>query len=187
MTPPLLARALVAVATAPAEYGSISGDLHEEYALLAAVHGRAIANRWYWSQAIRSLPSLLGLSRTEGGFLRALCLVLIIAATLVVMLLVGALTNGTLDHLYGGIAPLWLHFVASWCIAIVAGYFLCATTHSHGVRIAIETSFFFVAAFAVPSLMHISSTLYPLTWLLLLGVISSMTLGASLQHTARRL
>lgn len=187
MSPPLLARALIAAATDPAEYESISGDLHEEFTRLAALDGCAAANRWYWSQAIRSLPALLEISRQRGNAIRTICLALGIAATLLLMLLVGALVNGAIDHFFGGTAPLWLHFALSWCIALVAGYLLCTAARGHGVRIAIEASTFFVASFAVPSLMHISFPLYPLAWLLLLGVVPAMTLGASLHHAARRL
>src|SRR5260370_26631725 len=64
MTPPLVARALVAVATAPNDYESVAGDLYEEHARRVESTGRACADRWYWSQALRSIPWLLSYSRS---------------------------------------------------------------------------------------------------------------------------
>jgi hypothetical protein len=61
-----LAQALVAATAPPNDYESVAGDLHEEYlrrARFADVHA---ANRWYWSQALRSIPSLLSYSRARG-------------------------------------------------------------------------------------------------------------------------
>jgi hypothetical protein len=57
-TPPRLARAIVSLASEPADRPWILADLDEEFATLAAVDlGRA--RRWYWRQAATSLVPLV--------------------------------------------------------------------------------------------------------------------------------
>ena len=60
MTPPRIPRVLVGAAVDPVERRYVLSDLEEEYEALSAARGRAVANRWYWSQALRSVPPSLG-------------------------------------------------------------------------------------------------------------------------------
>jgi len=57
--PPWLATQLFYRFLEPAECDAMLGDLFEEYLLRAAVSPQA-AVRWYWKQALRSVPVLLG-------------------------------------------------------------------------------------------------------------------------------
>lgn len=67
MTSPFVPRALLAAVTPPLDYDSVAGDLYEEYTWRVGSAGRSCANRWYWSQAFRSVPSLLAYSRSSGS------------------------------------------------------------------------------------------------------------------------
>ena len=59
INPPWLATQLLCRVLAAGERDAVLGDLLEEFALRASVSSRQAA-RWYWSQALRSLPILLG-------------------------------------------------------------------------------------------------------------------------------
>ncbi len=59
MTPPRLARALLSMATRPADRAFLLKDLDEELAQLTAERGPSAARRWYWRQAITSMVPLL--------------------------------------------------------------------------------------------------------------------------------
>ena len=57
-TPPRLAEMVLETLLPSDEHDALIGDLHEEYALRASVSGAA-ASRWYWSQVLRSSPSIV--------------------------------------------------------------------------------------------------------------------------------
>jgi len=186
--PPLVPRALVAAVATQSDYECLAGDLCEEYSQRVESFGAAAADRWYWSQALRSVPTLLVLSRSDDSLVDSLKIGALVVATLVATILVGALANGALDSFFNGsYAPLWLHFAASWSIVLLAGYALAYLARRRSVRLAIGAALFFVAAFAIPSALGLSGRIYPLAWLLLLGTIPAMTAGASLGHVLRRL
>jgi len=56
--PPRLATWIVTLLAPPAEAEAIVGDLHEEFAPLAAQHGAASARRWYWRHSVRAAGHL---------------------------------------------------------------------------------------------------------------------------------
>lgn len=187
MNPPLLPRALIAAFAAEDHYECLVGDLNEEYAQHVAERGRRDADCWYWSQTIRSFPSLLVSPAPRRSIFAQVKAGVAIVATLCAMLIVGAIVNGALDGLANGRASLWLHFLASWITVLFAGYALGIVCRNRDARIAIAASVIFVACFAIPSALRLSGPLYPAAWLLLLGTIPTMTLGASLSFTIRRL
>jgi hypothetical protein len=57
--PPFAERLLVGFLTDPALGDAILGDLTEEWRTRITRDGRAAADRWYWGQAIRTMPHLL--------------------------------------------------------------------------------------------------------------------------------
>lgn len=65
-SPPRLAVWLVGLFTSDQEAESIPGDLQEEFSHLALKSGIAVARRWYWRQALRTIAHLSG-----GAFLCA--------------------------------------------------------------------------------------------------------------------
>lgn len=58
LSPPALARALLALAAAPADRAALIGDLEEEFAAISGL-SRHRARAWYWRQAALSAPHLL--------------------------------------------------------------------------------------------------------------------------------
>ena len=59
MIPPRIPRILLSLVVDPTERRYVLSDLHEEYDALAESLGRVAADRWYWSQALRSVwPSI---------------------------------------------------------------------------------------------------------------------------------
>ena len=58
--PPRLALWLVNLFAAGEEAESILGDLLEEYSQLASKSGSAVARRWYWRQAVKTIAHLGG-------------------------------------------------------------------------------------------------------------------------------
>jgi hypothetical protein len=72
---------------------AITGDLLEERAELAAVHGERSADRWMWQQILRSVPLFVQAAVRDGGLrLLAAMLGAALAALLAVSLLIGAST-----------------------------------------------------------------------------------------------
>jgi putative ABC transport system permease protein len=61
MTPPALARRLLLRLLPPADRSAILGDLDEEFAHVCGEAGPRAARRWYWRQALTSVPSIIRL------------------------------------------------------------------------------------------------------------------------------
>jgi hypothetical protein len=59
-SPPRLAAWLVGLFTSAQEAESIPADLQEEFSHLALKSGIAVARRWYWRQALRTIAHLSG-------------------------------------------------------------------------------------------------------------------------------
>ena len=57
--PPFAERVLLGFLTDPALGDAIPGDLTEEWQTRITRDGRMYADRWYWGQAIRTMPHLL--------------------------------------------------------------------------------------------------------------------------------
>ncbi len=187
MTPPVLAQALVAATAPPNDYESVAGDLHEEYVRLTHCAGEAAANRWYWSQALRSIPSLLSYSRLHRSIATGLVTASVALAVLVAMLLAVEPIQHLLLAAFGGSrSPMWALFSAEWLNAALFGAILASAVRSGGIRLALWSSLFFIAAIVVPTFLGYSSRLPLYEWLLIVGLIPSMSTGAGLYQIIRR-
>jgi hypothetical protein len=185
VTPPFVARALLAAATPPADYESVAGDLYEEYGRRVASTGRAFADRWYWSQALRSVPSLLMYSRSRSSFAANAATGAIIVCLLLAMLLCKETIDGAIYALYRN-AGRWSFFLADWSDAALFGAALAAIVRSQGLRLTLIASLVLVAGFALPIVLGLSAPIHPLAWLLLLGAIPAMSFGAAAYQVVRR-
>lgn len=190
MRPPHLAEVLVAAIAAPNDYESIAGDLHEEYLRYVHSSSTRVANRWYWSQVLLSIPSLLTYSRTHRSALRAVGVGLTVIAVLVAMLLATIPIDAFLQAVYGSLArcPLAVTLCADWIDAAVFGAVLGLIVRSGGMRLAFWAAALLVLAFAVPALLGFPSSQAPLpAWVLLGGTVPAMCAGAGLCQVAIRL
>jgi hypothetical protein len=187
MRPPVVAAALIAAAAAPNDYESIAGDLHEEYVRYVRLGSMRAANRWYWSQALLSIPSLLSYSRVHRSALRAIGIGLTAVGVLIAMLLATVPINALLDAIFGARCPLSVQFCAYWTDAVVFGAVLSLIVRSGGVRLAFWAALLLVLSFVVPALLGFPSSQAPLpAWVLLGGVIPAMCAGAGLCQVATR-
>ena len=186
MNPPFVPRALVAAAAPPSDYDVIDGDLYEEYLARVRRSGTAKANRWYWSQAVRSIPALLSYSRTKSTLAGALSLTAIVIAVLFCMLFAKDAVDSMIDRLSQHGMPAEAYFLLDWLIAAVFGAILAALVRTRGVRLALGASIFLVVAFALPILAGVSPRLPLVAWILLLGAVPAMTLGAAAFQVIRR-
>lgn len=66
MNPPVWARWLLLAVAGEQEAEFVAGDLHEEFVLLCAAHGRRQGRRWYSSQVLRSVAPLWNLRMRKG-------------------------------------------------------------------------------------------------------------------------
>jgi hypothetical protein len=186
MTPPFLARAIVAAVAPPLDYDVVSGDLHEEYVRRAASNGAA-ADLWYWSQTLRSVPSLLSYSRS-GSLASNLASGLIVAGVLLAMLVANELVGDVVHRFYGEASGLgaWPYFVTGWLVAVLAGAVLAAAVRSQGIRLALVAAGAFVAVVAVPIAFSFSSPLTLPTWILVLGAVPALCAGTATYQIIRR-
>lgn len=187
MRPPVVAEALVAAVAPPNDYESIAGDLHEEYLRYARLSSRRAANRWYWSQVLLSIPSLLSYSRAHRSALYAIGVGLTVLAVLIAMLLATVPINALLQAIFGSRCPLGVQFCADWIDAAVFGAVLALIVRSGGVRLAFWAASLLVLAFAVPALLGFPSSQAPLpAWILLGGAVPAMCAGAALYQVGSR-
>ena len=188
MTPPLLARTLVTAVAPPADFESVLGDLQEEYAQRCDAAGRSSADRWYWSQALRSVPSLLAYSRVSPSFAANVLTATLVALLLVAMLVIAELLGDATFALYRHVAGVraWPFFVTGWVDAAAFGAIIAVIWPSRGVRLTVFASLWLVAAIAIPIFLGFSRPLSAPTWLLLLGAVPAMASGTALFHVLRR-
>jgi hypothetical protein len=189
VSPPVVAEALIAAFAARNEFESVAGDLHEEYLRYARANGTRAANRWYWSQVLLSIPSLLSYSRARRSALRTLGSGLVGLAILIAMMLATLPINWLLAVIFGSPdrSPLWFTFCAFWMDALLFGAVLALIVRNDGVRIAFFAASFFVLCFAVPALLGNASSQAPLVaWIVLGGVVPAMCIGAGLFQAAIR-
>lgn len=187
MTSPHVARVLLAACTPRADYECVIGDLEEEYGARVSQEGRLRADRWYWSQALRSLPALLSYSRTGGPPHRRLSSVATVAALLIAMLAAKDVLDRVIDLAlpHAGL-PLPAYYVLDWTIAAAAGSFLAHVLRDHPLRLALLASCGLVAAFGIPIALDVSPPITPPAWILLLGTIPSMSAGAAMKRIFSR-
>lgn len=185
MTPPIIAHALIAAAAPPSDYDVIAGDLHEEYLRRVQAHGVEHANRWYWSQALRSIPTLLSYSRAPRSFTSTMSSYGAVVAILFGMLF----AKDFIDELVHRSQPLLsstAYFFIDWAIAAIFGLILAMVLNRGGVRVALGASIFMLLAFALPIVIGVSPRLPIGVWILLLGAIPAMALGAGTLQVIRR-
>ena len=192
MTPPVVARLLVVAVAPPRDYESIAGDLHEEYVQRVDAGGRVAADRWYWSQTIRSIPSLLSYSRVRGSFMTIVATVVVFLVFMLAMVLCASLVLGEfLQYAYstwGGsaLAWSWVGVFGAWIVAAMFGGILSAILRGHGHRLTIAAAIVLALAFIVPPLLGQSAPLDPWQWLLLLGAVPAIGVGATTFQLIRR-
>jgi hypothetical protein len=186
MTPPFIPRALIAAAAPPTDYDVIEGDLHEEYIARVRTLGAAEANRWYWSQALRSIFPLLSCFRVQ----RSVRTTLATSGIVVVLLFAMLFTKDFVDELIAKLShhsfPASLYFALDWFVAAAFGLILAAVVRAGGVRLAGGAALFMLSAFALPILIGVSPRLPVAAWVLLVGAIPAMSLGAATFQVIRR-
>lgn len=180
MKPPALAQALVAAAAPSGDCEIVAGDLHEEYLRILHSRGAKDARRWYWSQALLSIPPLLSYSRSRTSALGQVRIALITLVVLAAMLVV---------HVF--IDQNFLQLAVKICIdyanAALFGAFLARLVGTDGLRVAFFGSVFLVLCFVVPALAgHPGSQAPFVAWIVLCGAIPAMCLGAGLYQFIRR-
>ena len=186
--PPLFPAVLLAAAQ-PLDYESISGDLDEEYHLRTQSLGRTSADRWYWSQVMRSLPSLLSYSRARNTPAGNVAVAVTVACLLFIMLFFKELVDSAIHAVYHPAVSsvhIWPYFPADWLVAVLFGALLVAMVRPHEIRIAIIAPLVLVSAFVLPIILGLSPPLSALTWLLILGAIPAMTAGGLVYHFLRK-
>lgn len=131
--PPRLAEALAECLIADAALRDAAlGDLAEDFTVRAEANGHAAARAWYWSQVVRSAPSLAAFGTTAArGLSRAALTWLRFVASVVLGYAVLAALVGLLDIWMMGLLrdpagipwlmPVW-SLVSGAASAVVAGY-----------------------------------------------------------------
>lgn len=185
MNPPWIAEALIAAAAPAADYEIIAGDLHEEYAERMRSSGEVRANRWYWSQVLRSIPALLSYSRGPRSRLESAMAIGAGAVVLLGMLYVRESINSWIAAMHPAGFPHWLYILVDWSIAAFFGAILAVTVRAHGVRAAAYASSALVLAIVIPTLLGFSSRLPIYAWVLIFGAVPAMSLGAAASQIAR--
>ncbi len=190
MNPPLVPRLIITAIVAPADYESVLGDLHEEYTWRAARGGRAEAHRWYWSQSLRSVPSLLSYSRAGRSPVTAARTVVVAGITVFVMVLCDDFVSETLSRVFACTSVeafcAWPFIVSAWAVAALFGAILSSFVRSQSVRPTLFASLALVASVAIPTAFGYSSPLPLVEWFLLLSVIPVMGVGSAIYQIVRR-
>ena len=189
MKPPVFARALLAAVASSNDYEIVAGDLHEEYVGIAQSSGAREANRWYWAQALRSVPSLLSYSRSSRSSLRRISVALIAFAVLIAMFAALALIDLAFERFLGDMRrfPDWIWLCIDYADTVLFGAILAWLVRTDGVRVSFFAALFLVFCFVAPALAgHPGSELSRTDWILLLTVIPTMCFGAALYQIARR-
>lgn len=187
MNAPLLPRLLLAATVPAADSESVLGDLNEEYMERRGRSSRGDADSWYWSQTLRSIPALLSYSRNDVAWQSRAVTAVIVVAVLVGMLFAKDLLDRSLDALRpNGSLPAALYFGIDWGIAALFGGFLATIVRYHPVRLAMISSAVLAAAIAAPGVLDAAPLLTLPAWILLLGAIPAMSLGAATVRTFRK-
>lgn len=197
MMPPHLAeRMLRAVLAENAELReAILGDLAEGWSMQASASSARAADRWYWEQTMRSLPSLMVLwGRTAGPLrLTAIAASAVVARLFLLMLQFAALTIVTAATSGRSSVATALAIVA-WCLgaATLTGYVVRRMGARDAViRIAVLCIATFVLHVVSPNLIRTAMPMW-LYWittapLSVIGIIVGATLGRHLLARPRPL
>ena len=185
MRPPAFAQALLSAVAPSHDYEIVAGDLHEEYLSIARSKGAKAANRWYWAQSLLSIPSLLSYSRWNVSAFRRVGITLISLAVLAAFLAVLM----AIDTIFGGSNQIstWAWVCINYLSAIVFGAVLAWIVRTDGVRVTFFASVFLVLCFVVPAVAGHPESQAPLSsWIVLLGAVPSMCIGAAISMVIRR-
>ena len=185
MRPPAFAQALLSAVAPSHDHEIVAGDLHEEYLSIASSRGAKVANRWYWAQTLLSIPSLLSYSRANTSALRRIGITLTSLAILVALLTVLM----AVDTIFGGSGQIsiWALVCVNYLSAIVFGAVLAWIVRADGVRVTFFTSVFLVLCFVIPAVAGHRGSQAPLwSWVVLLGAVPSMCIGAAISMLIRR-
>jgi hypothetical protein len=187
MRPPALAEALVAAAAPSRDYEMIAGDLYEEYRRIVSLRGRSAANCWYWTETLRSLPSLLSYCRSDKSAFRAIGVAFTSLAILVTMLVVITAIDIMLQRMFGvGDIPRYISLCVNYGDALLFGAILAALVRNDGPRVAFFASLFLVLCFVVPALAgNPHSQAPPSAWIQLCGAIPAMCVGAAVYQAVK--
>jgi hypothetical protein len=194
VTPPIVARLLVIAIAPPRDYDSVAGDLHEEYLHRATTDGRVAANRWYWSQAIRSIPSLLWYSRARHSLVPTIAMIILFLVLLATMIISASLVTGELfDYVYtnlGGSVLAWscATVFGSWIVAAIFGAILSAIMRGHSHRLMLATAIVFTLAFVIMPNLGLGpfAPLGPWQYMVLFGEVPSVGIGAATYQFFRK-
>jgi hypothetical protein len=102
VTPAVLETVLAGLNVERSLRDAITGDLIEERAKLAAIHGERSADRWMRQQILRSLPLFLQAAVRTGGFR---LLTAIVGAALAALLAIGLLIGASATLLSALVSP----------------------------------------------------------------------------------
>jgi undecaprenyl pyrophosphate phosphatase UppP len=182
--PPAIAQSLVAACAPTGDYEIVAGDLQEEYLRVVSLRGAKAANRWYWAQTLRSMPSLLSYSKSNTSAARRIGVALTALGVLVAMIVAVTVIDSLLSGM--GRALIWVFFLLNWLAAVAFGAILARLVRNDGVRVAFCAALFLVLCFVTPALAGNPHSQAPLlAWILLWGVIPAMCIGAGLYQAAR--
>jgi len=184
MRPPFLAQALVAAAAPASDYEIVAGDLHEEYLRIMHAGGAKVANRWYWAQTVRSIPSLLSYSRSNRSALRQLGVAFTALGVLVAMLVIDTIVQIVFAGMDQGSD--WVWFCAHWTVAVAFGAILARLVKTDSLRVTFFAALFLVLCFVIPAVAgHPGSQATLAGWIVLWGAIPAMCIGAGLYQVIR--
>lgn len=188
MRPPALAQAIVEAAAPASECEIVAGDLHEEYLRITYSHGAKAASRWYWAQALLSVPPLLSYSKPNRSTFGRIGVALIALAVLSAMLVVFTVIDEISQTRFGsGRIPHYAWVYIYNVDAFVFGAILAWLVRTDGLRVAFFASVFLVLCFVIPAAAGHPGSQAPLSaWIQLLAVVPVMCIGAGIYQVFRR-
>lgn len=166
------------------------GDLAEGWSTRVSIEGARWADRWYWSQTVRSLPSLLALGIRNVGLreLMAITAIAIVARLLMLILQYAALVIGTAAMSGRSSIAIALAIVA-WCLgaAMLTGFVIGRLSARHAaVRVGVLCIAVLVLHVVSPNLIQpaMPTWLYWITTAPLSAIAAFV--GAAYGHHKRR-
>ena len=186
MKPPALAQALIAAVASTDDFEIVAGDLHEEYVRLVHSRGAKAADFWYWGQVLRSIPSLLFYHPPKTTPLRSVTIALTALGVLLAMAVtITAIQTVLFSFFDAARFPSYAWYVLNYGGAVSFGAILARLVRADGLRVTFFASLFLVLCFVIPALAGNPHSQAPLrAWIVLLGVIPTMCLGAGLYQAA---
>ncbi len=187
-TPPSFAEAMLRAVLSEdvALREAMLGDMAEGWCAQASTEGVHDADRWYWQQTVRSLPSLLGLWCTRVGLRRltAIAAIAVVARLFMLILQHAALVVGA-SRLSGRSSIATALAIVVWClgVATLTGYVVRRlSAQDAAVRVGVLCIVAFVLQVVSPSLIRPSMPLW-LYWITTspLSAIAALV-GASNGH-----